>query len=55
MTLTRKKPQEVLLRQMTEARTFGEWRSAGMQLDSLLGNDIWYPCLLPQPRTLSQY
>jgi hypothetical protein len=41
----RKKPKEQLLEQLAEAKTFQEWETTAIQLDEVLGNDLW--CVNP--------
>ncbi|KAI9699102.1 MAG: hypothetical protein M1836_003291 [Candelina mexicana] len=38
---TRKKPRDLLVETLAEARNYEEWEGAAFQLDEVLGNDLW--------------
>jgi TAG lipase/lysophosphatidylethanolamine acyltransferase len=40
--LTHKSPVEVWFEILRGSKTYEEWEEAAFQLDTLLGNDLWY-------------
>jgi hypothetical protein len=37
-----KKPRDVLLDNLAQARSYEDWEEAAFKLDELFGSDLWY-------------
>lgn len=39
---TKRKPRDVLLDNLGQARSYEDWEEAALKLDELFGSDLWY-------------